>query len=116
MSRSCHRAMFSSDVRACPRTSLARPEMRSQSSGLRLWGIAEEPVCPSSKGSSTSRISVLCSPLISVANFSSELAMIASVVTNWAWRSRCTIWLEIGAASSPNLAQAIFSTSGVTVA
>ncbi len=116
MSRSCQRAMFSMEVTAWPRTSRASPQTRSHSSGLRLWGMAELPVWPASKGSSASRTSVFCSPRISVANFSRELAMMARVVTNWAWRSRWMIWLETGAAASPSLAQAISSTSGRTVA
>ena len=40
------------------------------------------PVYPALKGSSTSLVSVFCRPLISVANFSSELEIIASVVVN----------------------------------
>ena len=82
MSRSCHSATLSSAVTACPRISLASPHTLSVSSGLRLWGMADEPVWPSPKGSSTSRTSVRWSPRISVPNLSREAAITASVVTN----------------------------------
>ena len=80
MSRSPQRATFSSAVTELPRINLARPQMRSASSGLRLWGMDEEPVWPAPKGSSSSCNSVRCNALISVANFSREAATSASVV------------------------------------
>ena len=70
MSRSCHSATFSSEASALARTSRARPLTCSQPTGLRLWGMADEPFWPEPKGSSTSRTSVFCSARISVANFS----------------------------------------------
>ena len=57
----------------------ARPETRSHFSGLRLWGMAEEPVWPAAKGSATSATSVRWRWRISVANFSSEAATTARV-------------------------------------
>ena len=74
MSRSCHRATFSSAAMALPRTRRASPTICSQPTGLRLCGIAEEPFWPLANGSSTSPISVFCRPRISSANFSSEAA------------------------------------------
>ena len=81
MSRSPHSATFSSAVTPCPRMSRASPHTRSDSSGLRLCGIDDDPASPSGNGSETSPISVRCRPLISVANFSSEAAISASVST-----------------------------------
>ena len=43
MSRSCQRATFSSPTTAFPRTTRASPQMRSETIGLRLCGIADEP-------------------------------------------------------------------------
>ena len=51
MSRSCQSATFSIATCACPRTTLASPLIRSLTTGLRLWGMALEPFCPSAKGS-----------------------------------------------------------------
>ena len=116
MSRSPHKATFSIAVSAWPLISRASPQMRSESSGLRLCGMDEEPVCPGPKGSSSSWISVRCNERISVANFSSEAAMRARVVTRWAWRSRCTIWLETPATASPNWRHTRSSTDGGMVA
>ena len=79
MSRSCQRATFSSEARAFVRTSRARPATCSQPTGLRLWGIAEEPFCPEPNGSSTSRTSVFWRARISVANFSRLAATRARV-------------------------------------
>ena len=50
MSRSCHRATFSTAVVALPRSTRARPVMRSVAIGLRLWGIALEPFCARAEG------------------------------------------------------------------
>ena len=46
MSRSCQSATFSSPTWALPRRTRARPQMRSQTTGLRLCGIALEPFWP----------------------------------------------------------------------
>ncbi len=43
ISRSCQRATFSMAARAYPRMSRASPERFSDRTGLRLWGMAEEP-------------------------------------------------------------------------
>ena len=69
MSRSCQRATFSTAAVALPRSTRARPVMRSVVIGLRLCGIALEPFCwPARKGSSASRTSVRCRWRISVAS------------------------------------------------
>ena len=60
MSRSCHRATSSSAAWALPRSTRARPAICSLLTGLRLWGIAEEPFWPARNGSSTSLTSVRC--------------------------------------------------------
>ena len=52
MSRSCHSATFSRPTSAAPRTTRARPQIRSATIGLRLCGIADEPFCPRPNGSS----------------------------------------------------------------
>ena len=105
MSRSCQSAMFSNAAIALPRSSRARPTICSQPIGLRLCGIADEPFCPLPNGSSTSPISVFCSPRISSANFSSEAAVIASADISSAWRSRWITCDETGAGSSPSRSQ-----------
>jgi len=46
MSRSCHRATFSSAASALVRTSRARPHTCSQETGLRLWGIRARALLP----------------------------------------------------------------------
>ena len=92
------------------------PQMRSESSGLRLWGIEEEPACPLGNGSETSRTSVRWRPRISVANFSREAAIRAREPTYWAWRSRCTIWFDTGAGAMPSRRQTLSSMAGLTVA
>ena len=43
MSRSCHRVTFSSAAWAWPRITRARPDTRSETTGFRLCGIADEP-------------------------------------------------------------------------
>ena len=53
----------------------ARPVMFSVSTGLRLWGIAEEPFWPGEKYSSASRNSVRCRWRISTASRSAEEAI-----------------------------------------
>ncbi len=96
MSRSCHSATFSSAGTTVARTSRARPVRFSDSTGLRLCGIAEEPFCSGAKYSSASRTSVRCRWRISIARRSTELAMTASVEKNTACRSRGMIWVETG--------------------
>ena len=46
MSRSCHRATFSSPTSAFARTTRASPQIRSAVIGFRLCGIADEPFWP----------------------------------------------------------------------
>ena len=116
MSLSPHSATFSSAVTAWPLMSRARPQTRSVSSGFRLCGIEDDPFWPAAKGSSTSRISVRCSPRISVANFSRDAAMRASVETNCAWRSLWTIWFETGARQRPRRLHTLPSMDGGTEA
>ena len=87
--------------------------MRSQMMGLRLWGIAEDPFCPSAKYSSASNTSVRWRCRISVANFSSEPPMSASTVMNSACRSRWMIWVDTGAGLSPSFSQTYSSTFGL---
>jgi len=82
MSRSCHRATFSTAASALVRISRASPQMRSASSGFRLCGMELEPFWPSPNGSSASWISVRWSPLTSSAIFSSEAAASASIAQN----------------------------------
>src|ERR671915_501143 len=74
MSRSCQSATFSSPTTAAPRTTRARPQIRSATTGLRLCGIADEPFCPRPNGSPTSATSVRARCRTSSANFSSEAA------------------------------------------
>ena len=112
MSRSCHKATFSSAAIAFARTSRARPVTCSHPTGLRLWGMADEPFWPAPNGSSTSRTSVFCRARISVANFSRLAAVTARVVMTSAWRSRCRTCDETGAGRSPSFGQTASSTSG----
>ena len=98
MSRSCHSATFSSPTWALPRSTRASPQIRSQTTGLRLCGIALEPFWPARNGSSTSRTSVRCRWRISVAKRSSPAPASAIADSSSAWRSRGTTWVEIGSA------------------
>src|ERR1035438_1253268 len=45
ISRSCHRATSSNAAWTLARTTRARPQICSQVTGLRLWGMAELPFC-----------------------------------------------------------------------
>ena len=112
MSRSCQRATFSRAASAFARTRRARPVTCSQPTGLRLWGMAEEPFCRSPNGSSTSRTSVFCRARISVANFSRLAAQMARAVITSAWRSRCRTCDATGAGRRPSRAHTASSTSG----
>src|SRR6266581_2813050 len=58
MSRSCQSATFSSPTSACARTTRASPQTRSDTTGFRLCGIADEPFWPLPNGSATSATSV----------------------------------------------------------
>src|SRR6202045_4877056 len=73
-----------------------RPVRFSESTGLRLCGIAEEPFWPSEKNSSASSTSLRCRWRISVASRSTEDAITPSVAKYIAWRSRGITWVEIG--------------------
>ena len=116
ISRSPQRATFSKAVTACPLISLASPHTLSVNSGFLLCGMDDEPVCPSLNGSSTSLISVLCKPLISVAIFSRVAAIKAKVVMKCACLSLWIIWLDTGVGVSPSNSHTFFSISGGAVA
>ena len=88
MSLSFQSATSSNAATTCPRITRASPHILSQMIGLRLCGIADDPVCPLPNGSSTSRISVRCRLLNSVANFSNDAPTRANVIENSAWMSR----------------------------
>ena len=103
MSRSCHSATFSSAGATVARISRASPVRFSDSTGLRLCGIAEEPFCPGAKYSSASRTSVRCRWRISVASRSMPAAISARVMKNAAWRSRGITCVEIGSGARPSL-------------
>jgi hypothetical protein len=112
MSRSCQSATFSRPVTAVARTTRARPQIRSETIGLRLCGIADDPFWPLPNGSSTSRTSVRARCLTSNAKRSSDAASSASAFRTSAWRSRWRICVELGAGSRPRRSQATRSTSG----
>ncbi len=81
MSRSCHSAMFSKAACELARTTRASPQICSEVTGLRLWGMAELPFCPAVKGSCASRTSVRCKWRTSSAIFSHSAAMSANTET-----------------------------------
>ena len=95
MSRSCQSATFSSPATAPARTTRASPQIRSETIGFRLCGIADDPFWPLPNGSSTSRTSVRARWRISSANRSSEVASSASAFSTSAWRSRWRICVEL---------------------
>src|ERR671938_65651 len=74
----------------------ASPVRFSDSTGLRLCGMAEEPFWPSEKNSSASSTSVRCRWRISIASRSTEEAITPSVAKYIAWRSRGITCVEIG--------------------
>ena len=78
MSRSCQSATFSRPTTAAARTTRARPQIRSATTGFRLCGIADEPFWPLPNGSCTSATSVRARWRISSAKRSSEAAATAS--------------------------------------
>ena len=104
MSRSCQSATFSTPTCALPRRTRARPQIRSQTTGLRLCGIALEPFCPARNGSSTSRTSVRCRWRISVAKRSSPAPHSAIAESSSACRSRGTTWVEMSSWRRPSFA------------
>src|SRR6202051_1097075 len=91
----------------------ARPTRFSDSTGLRLCGIDEEPFWPAEKYSSASNTSVRCKWRISVASRSTEAATTPSVAKYMAWRSRGMICVEIGSTLSPILPATRASTRGL---
>ena len=116
MSRSCHSATFSSAAWALPRSTRERPVMRSDTTGLRLCGIADEPFWPLPNGSSTSRTSVRCRWRISVAKRSRPAPASAIAESSSACRSRGTTCVEIGSVFRPSLRATRSSYSGPSVA
>ena len=113
MSRSCHRATFSTAAEALPRSTRASPVMRSLVIGLRLWGIALEPFWPARKGSSASRTSVRWRWRISVASRSRPAPASAMACSSSAWRSRGTTWVDTASRSRPRRASTRSSNSGL---
>ena len=112
MSRSCHSAWFSKPATAYARSRRAMPHTRSQRTGLRLCGIAEEPFCDSPNGSSTSRTSVRIRWRTSSAILSMVPPSTATAASSAAWRSRCTTWFATGSGARPSEPSAVTSTSG----
>ncbi len=86
----------------------ARPVRFSDSTGLRLCGIADEPFWPAEKNSSASSTSVRCRWRISVASRSIDEAITPSVAKYMAWRSRGMIWVETGSTARPICFRDIF--------
>ena len=95
------RDVLEPDRRAAARTTRASPQIRSATTGLRLWGMADEPFWPRPNGSCTSRTSVRARWRISVAKRSSEAAHKASAERSSAWRSRGTTWVAAGSRLEP---------------
>ena len=85
---------------------------RSDTIGLRLCGIADEPFWPDRNGSWTSPSSVCWRLRTSTAKRSIEPPVTAIAARNAAWRSRWTICVLTGSAASPSSASASASTSG----
>ena len=81
-----------------------------------MCGIAELPFWPAEKNSSASRTSVRCRWRISVARFSTEAAITASVEKNTAWRSRGMTCVDIGSIDRPSFCATCASTRGSTLA
>ena len=108
MSRSCQVTTFSSAGITAERITRDSPVRFSDSTGLRLCGIADEPFWPSAKYSDASRNSVRCRWRSSVAKRSIAAAISASAMKNTAWRSRGMIWVETGSGSRPSFFGDIF--------
>ncbi len=83
----------------------------SKFQGLRLWGMVDDPTCPSAKASPTSLISVRCRWRIS----SAKLARTPKVLTKVCPRSRVysgsTIWVEWPPGVRPSRPRTSFSNS-----
>ena len=79
----------------------ASPVTFSDSTGLRLCGMAEEPFWPSEKNSSASSTSVRCKCRNSVASRSTDEATTPRVAKYMACRSRGMIWVETGSTARP---------------
>ena len=113
MSRSCQSATFSRPTSAFARTTRARPQMRSATTGLRLCGIADEPFWPFAE-----RLLHLGAPRCGRGAGSrartrrATRRRRASAVSSSAWRSRWMICVELGAGSRPSRSQAMRSSSG----
>ena len=113
MSRSCHSATFSTAAWALPRSTRARPQMRSLTIGLRLCGIALEPFCcPERNGSSASRTSVRCRWRISVASRSSPAPASAIACSSCGVTVARDDLGRDGSAASPSRASTRASKSG----
>ena len=102
MSRSCQSGMPSITGTICARTMRAMPQMRSETIGFFLCGIAEEPFWPLPNGSASSRTSVRCPWRTSSAIASHTVAIAASALTHSAMPSRSTTWVATSAARSPS--------------
>ena len=92
------------------------PQMRSETIGLRLCGMAEEPFWPARNGSSTSRTSVRWRWRISVPNRSSPAPASAMACSSCAWRSRATTWVDTGSAARSSRSRTRRSNSGEVAA
>ena len=117
MSRSCQSATFSSAgqrvgaQRRAPGPQIALGQTRVALVRHR----ADEPFWPSPNGSSTSQhLGALRARGPRARSSPSEAPAIASALTNSAWRSRCTIWVETGSTPRPSSRQTSSSISGAT--
>ena len=89
------------------------PVIRSETIGLRLCGIADEPFwAPARNGSSTSRTSVRWRWRISVAKRSRPAPASAIAASSSAWRSRGTTWVDTSSRARPSRFSTASSTSG----
>ena len=116
MSRSCHSATFSTAALALPRSTRARPVMRSDVIGLRLCGIALEPFCAGAKR----LLDLAHLGALEVADLrrerSSPAPASAIACSSWAWRSRATTCVETGSRCSPSRASTRSSNCGEVAA
>ena len=112
MSLSCHKATFSKKGIIELRIYLATPVRFSLSTGFLLCGIAEDPFWFLSKNSSTSKISVLCKFLISIATLSIDEAIILNIEKKYACLSLGIICVDISSHLKFNLEATYFSTLG----
>ena len=112
MSRSCHRATFSSAACALPRSTRASPVTCSDLIGLRLCGIELEPFCPLAE-----RLPHLADLGPRQVPDLGREALEAGArqrdrLSSSAWRSRATTCVETGSDSSPSRASTRTSKSG----